>query len=383
MKTILIVLPSYAIGGITLSLYALLSKIDPAILKVDILAKPEGYYKGKMPNCNELGENFWLSYPLVKGSAFKKTLQKLIYGIRYVLSKMHINLFPLIYWLGGLAMKSKQYDAVVSYSEGMAYLNSFIPAKKRITWIHCDYRRHLSMNKYEKEIYAYSKYDAVVAVSKFAKKSFVKVFPQYAEKVHVIYNGIDVPGIIKKSKQISGMDSRFVVDNNFVLVSIGRLDPVKQFDLIPDIVSRIKQLTNKPFRWYIIGGGSISWINAIKQEISKCHVDDNVILLGEQANAYPYLSKANMLVHTSKSESFSLVVKEAKALNIPSMINNYECAAEFIEDGVNGMIVPVSEMADRIAQIIETPSILTPIIDRLKDWSEINNSEVELFLGLV
>lgn len=383
MRTILIVLPSYAIGGTTLSLYALLSKIDPSILKVDVLAKPEGYYNGRMPNCKELGENFWLSYPLVKGSAFKKTLQKLIYGTRYVLSKMHINLFPLIYWLGGIAIKSKQYDAVVSYSEGMAYLNSFIPAKKRITWIHCDYRRHLSMNKYEKEIYAYSKYDVVVAVSQFAKKSFVEVFPQYAEKVHVIYNGIDVLGIINKSKQISGMDSRFVVDDSFVLVSIGRLDPVKQFDLIPDIASHIKQLTNRPFRWYIIGGGSTSWINTIKQEISKCHVDDNVILLGEQANVYPYLSKANMLVHTSKSESFSLVVKEAKALNIPSMINNYECATEFVEDGINGMIVPVNEMADRISQIIENPFILTPIIDKLKNWSEINNSEVEHFLGLV
>lgn len=383
MRKTLVVFPSYAIGGITLSLYALLSKIDPSNLKVDLLAKPEGYYKGKMPNCTELNENFWLSYPLVNGSSFKKVLQKVVYGIRFVFSKLHINLFPLIYWFGGRSIKSKQYDAVVSYSEGMVYLNSFIPAKKRITWIHCDYRRHLSMNKYEKEVYAYSKYDAIVAVSQFAKKSFVDVFPQYADKVHVIYNEIDVPGIIRKSKQVLGLDSRFVADNCFVMVSVGRLDPVKQFDLIPGIASRIKQLTNKPFKWYIIGGGTPSWIEAIKKEITQYNIYEYVILLGEQANVYPYISKANLLVHTSKSESFSLVVKEAKALSIPSMINNYECATEFIEDGVNGMIVPVGEMADRIAQIMEDPSLLTPIIDRLKDWSESNNSEVEHFLALL
>lgn len=383
MKKILVLLPSYSIGGTTLSLYALLSKVDPKSVEVDVLAKPVGYYKGKMPNCSELKENFWISYPLVNGNALKKGMQMVVYGIRYALSKIHIDLFPLIYWLGGKSLNSMKYDAVINYCEGTAYLNSFLPARKKITWIHCDYRRHLQYNVFKNQEYAYSRYDSIVAVSQFAKSTFISVFPQYADKVRVIYNCVDEQGIIIKSKQVSGTDDRFVTDGCFVLVSIGRLDPIKQFDLIPGIASDISRITNKPFRWYIIGGGEDDWKKNIEWEIRNKNVEDNVILLGEQTNVYPYIAKSNLLVHTSKSESFSLVVKEAKCLNVPSVINNYECSSEFVKDGVDGFIVPIERMGERIAQIIDSPSLLEPIVSNLLIEQDRSDSIIDDFLILL
>lgn len=382
MKKVLVLLPSYAIGGITLSLYALLSKIDPQCIQVDVLAKPVGYYKGKMPNCKELEENFWLSYPLVNGSFLKKGLQKLVYGIRYAFSKVHINLFPLIYKLGGRSLNTMQYDAVISYSEGMAYLNSFIPARKRIGWIHCDYRNHYAQNDSGKEHFAYARYDIVVAVSEFARNTFLELFPQYANKTEVIYNSIDEAGIMQKAKYTTPLDARYNNDC-FTMVSIGRLDPIKQFNLIPGIANEIRQRTEKPFSWYIIGGGTGSWIDSIEKEIVDKNVEDIVIMLGEQPNVYPYISKANLLVHTSKSESFSLVVKEAKCLNVPSMINNYECAREFVDDDINGFIVPVEKMGEQIACFIESPSLLEPVISNLRKKHDDRDSVVENFLRLL
>lgn len=382
MKKVLVLLPSYAIGGITLSLYALLSKIDPQCIQVDVLAKPVGYYKGKMPNCKELKENFWLSYPLVNGSFLKKGLQKLVYGIRYAFSKVHINLFPLIYKLGGWSLNTMQYDAVISYSEGMVYLNSFIPARKRIGWIHCDFRNHYAQNDSRKEHFAYARYDIVVAVSEFARNTFLELFPQYVNKTKVIYNSIDEVGIREKAKLTSNLDARFKNDC-FTMVSIGRLDPIKQFNLIPGIANVIRQRTEKPFRWYIIGGGEDNWINSIEKEIVDKNVEDIVIMLGEQPNVYPYISKANLLVHTSKSETFSLVVKEAKCLNVPSMINNYECAREFVDEDINGFIVPVEKMGEQIACFIESPSLLEPVISNLRKKNDDRDSVVEHFLRLL
>lgn len=382
MKRVLLLIPSYSIGGITLSLYALLSKIDPQVIQVDVLAKPVGYYKGKLPNCNELKENFWLSYPLVNGNIMKKSLQWMIYGIRYVFSKIHVNLFPLIYWFGGKSLNSTKYDAVINYCEGTAYLNSFLPAKKKITWIHCDYRRHLQYNIFEKQEYAYSKYDRIVTVSQFAKSTFISVFPHFSEKANVIYNSIDEAGIQEKAKITASLDARFKYDC-FTMVSIGRLDPVKQFNLIPEIACEIKQRTDKPFRWYIIGGGTDSWIDNIEKEIVNKNVKDTVIMLGEQPNVYPYISKSDLLVHTSKSESFSLVVKEAKCLNVPSMINDYECAREFVDDGINGFIVPVERMGKQIADIIETPTLLEPVISNLRIEQSYTDSIQDDFLRLL
>lgn len=100
-KRVLFVMPQYEIGGITVSLYSLLSKIDPNRIQADIYAAPTGPYKGKMPNCRELPQNIWLSYPYIGGNAFIKVFQTVVYGLRYALSKLHINMFPVIHWIGG------------------------------------------------------------------------------------------------------------------------------------------------------------------------------------------------------------------------------------------------------------------------------------------
>ena len=85
-------------------------------------------------------------------------------------------------------------------------------------------------------------------------------------------------------------------------------------------------------------------------------MSDNVVLLGEKSNVYPYMAKADLYVSTSLSESFSLVINEAKALGIPIVSNNFGCASESIEDGVDGYIVPIESMADVIVRLMENKS---------------------------
>lgn len=353
-KRVLFVLPRYEIGGTTISLYSLLSKIDPSRLEVDVFAKPVGAYKGKMPNCKELPQNIWISYPYMKGGFLIKAFQTIIYGMRYGLSKIRINLFPLIYWLGGKTLHSDKYDAVVSFSEGMADVVCSFPAKKLIQWVHCDYRRHLAENDPKTERYAYKRYDTVVCVSDYAKEAFADIYPDFATKTIAIHNIINVEDILMKAAKADDLDNRFSTDV-FTIVSCGRLDPVKQFSKIPMLAHRIHCLTKRQFRWYIIGGGFTDEQQRIEDEIRKYDVGKTVILLGSKDNPYPYISKADLYVCTSESESFPLAVNEAKALDIPVVTNDFPSVHESIEDCVDGYITKLDSMPERIASFMDSP----------------------------
>ena len=66
------------------------------------------------------------------------------------------------------------------------------------------------------------------------------------------------------------------------------------------------------------------------------------------------MAKANLYVSTSLSESFPLVINEAKALGIPVITNNFGSAVESVEDGVDGFVVSLENNAlcDKILSIL-------------------------------
>lgn len=350
-KRILIIVSEFCIGGTMSSLYSLLSVIDPNRIQVDIFSRVHsGPYFQRMPNCSILPENIWLSHTIFERSIFAKIATKILLAIRKVLELVGIDLYAIYHHIGGKQIHSDKYDAVIGYDESMARLISYFPAKKRINWIHSDYRRFAQGRD---ETKYYDKIDAVVCVSNYVKGVFSEVYPQYADKVYAIHNIINVEDIRKKAQEPID-DTRFTT-GVFTIVSCGRLDPVKQFSLIPGLAAELKNRAAIPFKWYIIGGGNDTEQQAIKAEIVKHNVQDIVFILGMKKNVYPYIAKSDLYVCTSSSESYPMVVNEAKALLIPVISNRFPSAAESIRDGVDGVICKMEEIVDCILLHIKAP----------------------------
>lgn len=358
-KRVLIVVPSFSIGGTIVSLHALLSLMNISKYEIDVFAlSRSGEYLNRIPNCQILPENVWLSLRYFGRNPLKKFFVRLLRVFRVGLSKIGISIVPFLCKMGGRQLKTDLYDVVISYVESINPIVCYYPARKRIAWIHCDYSRHLSLTKKQSEEKAYLRFESIVCVSEFAKSVFCKFYPNLSSRVYAIHNVINEENIRHQAQKTSDLDPLFKTDR-FTLVSVGRLDPVKQFDKIPYIAAEIKKLTAKSFYWYIIGGsrGFQTVESQIRNDIINQNVSDNVVLLGEKSNVYPYMAKADLYVSTSLSESFPLVINEAKALGIPIVSNNFGSASESIEDGVDGYIVPIESMAEVIVNLINTESL--------------------------
>lgn len=350
-ERVLYVVSSFGTGGICRALQNTFNCLDTNKYDVDVFAIiPEGVYRGELKNCKVLGSNYLLSaicpnYYTLHG------FKKLIGYVGKVLNRLfggHLISFAMKYVVNRL-LKRGNYQAVIAYSEGLPtkFVSEALHPNK-IAWIHCDYQKYLEIVK-KNEYQIYKRFEKVVCVSDYTRRSFINVYPNLASNTHYIYNVLDYSFIKEMSEQ---MQTPQYERNTINVVSVGRVDPVKRFSEIPRIVSEMKN-ANK-IKWYIVGPavGNQEEYKLLLANIEKYGVQTQVIPLGEKSNPYPYIANADILVCVSLSEACPYVVNEAKVLGVPIVSTNFGSAFEFIEDRKDGIITPLETMPNVLDELI-------------------------------
>ncbi|MFA5540258.1 MAG: glycosyltransferase [Bacteroidales bacterium] len=387
MKQILFIITSFRHGGTNKSLENLLSLIDTDNFKADVFAMEHyGPYKEMLPNCTILPEDKWLSALISHWNdtmGFAKLRSTIIKLLRIASNYLKINFIESLYRKSiNNLIKDKKYDTVIAYSEGVpTVFLSYLNHENKIAWIHCDYSSYMKLNNNPDETKLYESYKSIVCVSEFTKNVFCKIMPEFKIKTYSIHNLVNID--IVNDLSLHPIDDKRFIKRKFNIISIGRIDIVKRFDVIPEIVNKLKD-KNIDFIWYLLGPkGSGLAQNKFENSINKYKINDNFIWLGSKDNPYNYLMKSDLLVVTSTSEACPYVLNEAKVLNIPIITTNYSSAVEFIEDGINGFIVPLEKIADRIEKIILNNEIYDSIKHNLSTNGYDNNLMLNKIYSLV
>ena len=109
------------------------------------------------------------------------------------------------------------------------------------------------------------------------------------------------------------------------------------------------------FVWYFIGDGPS--YTELFELTKKYGLEKQVIFLGKMKNPYPYIRNCDIYVQPSREEGYGMTVAEAKMFQRTIIITNFLTAAEHIQNGENGYIVPInqSELALKIMHLIKRP----------------------------
>ena len=76
--------------------------------------------------------------------------------------------------------------------------------------------------------------------------------------------------------------------------------------------------------------------------IHEKHLEDIVILKGNQVNPYKYLVKSNCLIMSSQFEGYGIVIDEARVLGIPVIATDIADTRRILSEGY-GMVCENSE----------------------------------------
>ena len=217
-------------------------------------------------------------------------------------------------------IKNEKYDIVIDYSSNLLKYDNFDIKIPVFAWIHFSltFGEKLTLEKIKKYKKQYKKYSKIFAITRVMKEEFINKVEIDEKKVELVYNPIDLKLIEKKAENVEKKYENYLKQDYFLQVS--RLTQQKQPEHLVDIYYKLKQAGIKE-KLYFIGDGEKKEI--IKQKIKEYNLEDDIILLGQIENPYPFFKNAKLFVHTAKYEGLPTVLLESLALGTP--VVSYDC----------------------------------------------------------
>ena len=273
----------------------------------------------------------------------------------------------------------KTYDLAISFLTPHYYVAEKINAKVKLAWIHTDYSNYLLDVRSELQIWG--KYDHIASISPKCTEGFLKVFPELKDKIVEISN-VNAEKLIRRQAKEGFAEDMKVESDEKCLCSIGRFAQAKNFNHVPAIAKKMCEKGMK-FKWFLIGYGGEEAL--IREQIKEQGMEDIVIILGKKDNPYPYIEKCDFYVQPSRYEGKAVTVLEAQMLEKPVIITAYPSSESQLEDGVDGVIVPMDDegCAEGIIKVTENPELCEQLIKNCKNRDYSNCKEVEKLYDLI
>lgn len=135
-----------------------------------------------------------------------------------------------------------------------------------------------------------------------------------------------------------------------VVVTIGRLRPQKNLDLLIEGVGRARG--TRRLRLAIIGGGTAAERARLTALAAAAGLGKDFLLAGETDNVFAWLARASVFALTSRWEASSLALLEALTIGAPVVVSRRAGdAAEILEDGHHGLLFDGYD-ADALAEAL-------------------------------
>jgi glycosyltransferase involved in cell wall biosynthesis len=183
---------------------------------------------------------------------------------------------------------------------------------------------------------------SVIAISSLTKRTLQRLLVD-PKLVSIIYDGVDldhfdVHEVVPFSKHELGINNDF-----HIILMIARYVPYKRHDLMLDALELLLQRV--PNVCLVLVGDVFREEEAllqlaVKEQIEARRLREHVLMIGFQHDIRRIEASATALVLCSDGEPFGICVTEAMALGIPAIVTDSCGAAEIIEHGVDGYIVP-------------------------------------------
>lgn len=176
-----------------------------------------------------------------------------------------------------------------------------------------------------------------------------------AEKMIVIPNGFDLTAFRPDLGARNSVRREFnIPEDAFIIGCVGRFHPEKDHHSFFQAAALLNQQYKKDV-YYLLCGNGITWENQqLAQWIEEANVRSRTFLLGRRDDINRITASMDIATSSSAGESFSNVIGEAMACEVPCVVTNVGDSSVIVGD--TGMVVPPEkpgEMAKAWAKMID------------------------------
>lgn len=271
-----------------------------------------------------------------------------------------------------------RYDVAIAYMHGepMYYIIDNVKADRKIGWVHNDYTSTGYSAKLD--LSYYSKFDELVTISDECLSILKREFASIQDRFTYLPNIVSEKAIRKSADEFKPAEYDY---NNPIILSVGRLNEQKGFDIAIDAAALLKK-RGVPFNWYIIGTGALE--KELKLMAEKLGVSENIIFLGQRKNPYPYMKYSWIVAQPSRYEGKSIVLDEAKIIGRPVIATNYNTVYDQLKPE-EGMIVNMTgeAVAEGLEKLIKDKELRENYTSNLLNCRYGNEEVMEKYISLI
>jgi glycosyltransferase involved in cell wall biosynthesis len=262
--------------------------------------------------------------------------------------KDHKNPFKVMKDFFQLLSYCKKYKIQIihthhRYPELISVLVSKITGAKTVTTVHSFVSGLKSLS---------FRSDKIICVSNAVKKNLIKNYPHSKNRITVLYNCVDDSFFETISnQQIIRNKFGFSPDDKIILF-VGRICRIKGVDILINAFAKIIRL-NENIKLILLGQvEDINISEAIKGS------EKYIFVIQPVKDVREYYQASDIVVLPSMIDPFPYVMLEAGAMKKHFIGGDTGGISEFIEDGVNGILIEqgnYEQLADRIVFLLNNP----------------------------
>jgi len=157
--------------------------------------------------------------------------------------------------------------------------------------------------------------------------------------------------------------------NGKVILTVARLTPWKGVDKIVEVLPEIRERVSEANLVVVGDGPELENLQRLAREVG---VERYVSFVGHVSHEEVpyYLRAANVFVLYSGYEGLPHIVLEAMATGVPVVLSDTGGNPEVIEDGVNGLLVPIGdqeELKGAILRVLQDKELAGEFVKRSRE----------------
>jgi glycosyltransferase involved in cell wall biosynthesis len=183
----------------------------------------------------------------------------------------------------------------------------------------------------------------IITLSRAEVREFLEHGVGEESLFRVVPNGIDIERLIGQQDRAGFRAALGWSEEDLVIVSVGRLEPVKGHQTLiratPRIIETVSQSrTAGTVRVLLAGDGTMK--ERLMREAERFGVSEHVHFAGHRDDVGAVLTAGDLFVMPSVNEGMGLAVVEAMACSLPVVASRVGGIPEVVEDGVSGVLTP-------------------------------------------
>jgi UDP-glucose:(heptosyl)LPS alpha-1,3-glucosyltransferase len=190
----------------------------------------------------------------------------------------------------------------------------------------------------------------IIAISDMVKHDMVHWYQIPEERIHVIYNGVDIERFHPRNRQFrEEVRRRHRIGDELVILFVSNNFRMKGLGCLMKALADLKREGPPPFKLLVLGRDRQGPHLRLAK---KNGIFEETVFAGSTNESEKYYGASDLLVHPSFYDACSLTVLEALASGLPVITTSSNGASGVISQGVEGWVIQEMKTGDEIKMAI-------------------------------